>query len=142
MSDNADKKMRILIWILAGSCILNLIFAFNAGQKRKIAVSKYDDLDARLVEIELRYKNAVQSYDAIDKQLKEAKKDLQEQQLYGETLKDTLQKEQKKSQGLQEELDKLKTKTTPKAAARPAPKPIVKAVDKPKQKASKSNLDW
>lgn len=139
-----DKKLRIVIWILIGSCVVNLIFAINAGQKRKIAVYKSDTLDARLAEIELRYKNAVQSYDAIEKQFKDAKKDLEDQQVYAETLKETLQKEQKKSQGLQEELDKLKASLK---SALPAPRPVTNAADKPKEKhankkAVKTNLSW
>ena len=128
-----NNKLRIVIWILIGSCALNLVFAINAGQKRKVAVSKSDTLDARLSEIELRYKNAVQSYDAVEKQLKEAKKDLEEQQIYSETIKEALKNEQKKSLALRQEIDKLTVKPAPKVA------------EKPKQKdknTAKSNLSW
>ncbi len=141
MSDGIGKKTRVLIWILVGSCILNLIFAINAGQKRKVAVYKSDTLDARLAEIELRYKNAVQSYDAIEKQLKDTKKDLEALQVYSDTLKETLEKEQNRSKAMQEQLDKL----MPAQKALPAAqkKPSAKAPEKPKPKQpARSNLMW
>ena len=95
--------------ILAGSCILNLIFAINAGQKRKTAVLRLDNADARLSELELRYKNAIQSYDALQKELQDSKKDLEQNRLFADSLKEALQKEQKVSQGLREELEKVKS---------------------------------
>lgn len=110
------KQPRIIILILVGSCILNLIFALNAGQKRKMAVSKTDTLDARLAEIELRYKNAIQSYDDVDKELHEAKKDLEEQIRFSDTLKEALANEQKKAQALQQDLEAFKVKPQKKAA--------------------------
>lgn len=100
--------MRIVIWILAGSCILNLIFAINAGQKRKTAVLRLDDADARLSELELRYKNAIQSYDALDKELENTKKDLEEHELFADSLKEALEKAKKESHALREELEKTK----------------------------------
>lgn len=133
-----DKKLRIVIWILAGSCVLNLIFALNAGQKRKIAISRSDTLDARLAELELRYKNAVQSYDGIEKDLREAKKDLAEQKVFGDTLKESLLSEQKKTKDLQNELDRLKA-AVPKPAA--APKPQDKKTS-PRTGTGKSNIKW
>ena len=106
-----SKQLRIIILILVGSCILNLIFALNAGQKRRIAISKTDTLDARLAEIELRYKNAIQSYDDVDKELRESKKDLEEQKRFSDTLKEALASEQKKSLTLQQDLEVFKVKS-------------------------------
>lgn len=121
------KAIRVIIWVLVGSCVLNLILAFNAGQKRKDAVSRVDVLNDKLAELDLRYKNAIQSYDAIQKQLKEAGRDLQEQMLFSETLKETLQEEQKKSQVLREELDKIKSRfvSVSEEAPKNRQKPIV-----------------
>lgn len=104
----AKKRSKIIIWVLVGSCILNLILAVNAGQKRKDAVSQVDDLNARLAEINLRYKNAVQSYDELKNYLKEAKKDSEEQKRVSDTLKEALQEEQMKSAALKQELDNVK----------------------------------
>ncbi|OIO79028.1 MAG: hypothetical protein COW11_03915 [Candidatus Omnitrophica bacterium CG12_big_fil_rev_8_21_14_0_65_43_15] len=109
MADPVDKKIRILIWVLVGSCVLNLIFAINAGQKRKIAISKTDILDARLEELQLRYKNAINAYDAAEKELKEAKKELAQQNIFAETTRDALAAEQQKSAGLEQTIGKLKT---------------------------------
>ena len=139
-----DKKLRIVIWILVGSCVLNLIFALNAGQKRKIAISRSDTLDARLTELELRYKNAVQSYDAINKELGDTKKDLQEQKVFSDTLKDSLLSEQKKTKDLQVEFNKLKAAQNPAAnvaVKNAAPRPQDKKTS-PISGAGKSNIKW
>jgi len=147
-----DKKLRIVIWILIGSCVLNLIFALNAGQKRKIALSKSDTLDARLNELELRYRNAVQSYDDVDKDLRQAKKELEEQKIFSETLKESLQNEQKKSAALQQEYDKLKSSFKPilvKPAVKPEDKiqkksaPVANIIVKPQdKKTDRSTKRW
>ena len=131
------KKTRIIIWILVGSCILNLIFAINAGQKRKDAVLRSDSLDAKLAELELRYKNAIQSYDASQKELDETKRDLAQQQVFSDTLKETLQNEQKKAAAIQAELDKLTSAaraSKAKSAATVAPKPQEKKIDRTTRK--------
>jgi|GEM_PF-1455007 len=143
------NNTKIIIWILIGSCILNLIFAINAGQKRKVAVSKAGNLDAKLAEIELRYKNAVQSYDAVEKSLQDTRKDLKEQQIFADTLKEALKEEQKKSVALRDELEKTKSllnKTgdkpiaeTPKKALAPAVKITPKIQDK---KIDRTNKVW
>lgn len=126
-----DKKLRIIIWILVGSCVLNLVFALNAGQKRKIALSDADGLGNRLKETELRYKNAIQAYDAVEKDLQEAKKDLEQQNNFSDTLKETLSNEQKKSAALEQELKALK------AGSKPVSKPLVKNIeDKPQKKSA------
>ena len=126
-----DKKLRIIIWILVGSCVLNLVFALNAGQKRKIALSDADGLGNRLKETELRYKNAIQAYDAVEKDLQEAKKDLEQQNNFSDTLKETLSNEQKKSAALEQELKALK------AGRKPVSKPLVKNIeDKPQKKSA------
>lgn len=140
----AENKTRIVIWILVGSCILNLIFAINAGQKRRVAVSQSEGLDAKLDEIGLRYKNAIQSYDALQKSLEEAAKDLKEQQRFNETLREALQEEQKRSQALREELEKTKSLLSLSSAAspkkkerqsvKPAPKPQEKKTDRTTKK--------
>ncbi len=141
----AEKNTtRIIIWILIGSCVLNLIFAYNAGKKRRVAVSRVDNLDAKLTELQLRYKNAVQSYDAINKDLNEAKKDLKDQQLFIDTLKGSLKDEQKKSLALKEELDKTKALLKPYVTAavnkteteKPKKPPVVNTVPK------KTNIKW
>lgn len=129
-----DKKLRIIIWILVGSCVLNLVFALNAGQKRKIALSMTDTLDARLVETDLRYKNAIQSYDTVEKELQETKKDLEQQKAFSDTLKETLSSEQKKSAALQHELEAFKADNKP-------PVPVEKIEKKPQKKpAPASNI--
>jgi len=126
-----DKKLRIIIWILVGSCVLNLVFALNAGQKRKIALSDADGLGNRLKETELRYKNAIQAYDAVEKDLQEAKKDLEQQNNFSDTLKETLSNEQKKSAALEQELKALQ------AGSKPVSKPLVKNIeDKPQKKSA------
>ena len=108
------KKAKIIIWVLIVSCVLNLILAFNAGQKRRSAVGRLDTLNAKLTELTLRYKNAVQSYDALEKRLKEAREELQQQQLFAETLKETLEKEQKKFQALEARFNKTNSKPSAK----------------------------
>ncbi|PIV12483.1 MAG: hypothetical protein COS48_00585, partial [Candidatus Omnitrophica bacterium CG03_land_8_20_14_0_80_43_22] len=77
--------------------------------KRKIAISKTDILDARLEELQLRYKNAINAYDAAEKELKEAKKELAQQNIFAETTRDALAAEQQKSAGLEQTIGKLKT---------------------------------
>lgn len=128
---------------MVGSCILNLILAFNAGQKRKDAVSRVDVLNNKLSELDLRYKNAIQSYNALEKQLKEAGRDLQEQMLFSETLKETLQEEQKKAQALREELDKIKSRPVsvseagePKDMKKPAANNVIKTPAKKKDRTA------
>ena len=128
---------------------MNLIFAINAGQKRKVAVYKAGNLDAKLAEIELRYKNAVQSYDAVEKSLQETRKDLKEQQIFADTLKEALKEEQKKSVALRDELEKTKSllnKTADKSIAETPKKsqpPVVKAVPKIQdKKIDRTNKVW
>lgn len=138
-----SNKLRIVILILAGSCIVNLIFALNAGQKRKIALSKTDILDARLAEIEIRYKNAVQSYDALEKELREAQKALQDQKIFSGSLEDALAKEQQRSKAIQVDIDKLRASIKP--AAAPRNKPAARVSSQPQKKQAvqkKSNIAW
>ena len=134
------KKINIVIWLLVGSCALNLVLAFNAGQKRKAAVSRLDNINAQLAEIELRYDNAVQSYDALAKKLQDAKKELGEQQLFSESLKEALQKEQIKCAALAQGLEKLKDP----AAAKPAEKSAAAATNAQPQgkKSGRVNKLW
>ncbi len=103
-----EKINKFIIWILALSCALNLIFAINAGQKRRLAVSRLDSADAKLTELELRYKGAIQSYEATERNLQQVSKELKDKNMFAESLKDALKEEQKKSQALRQEFERLK----------------------------------
>jgi predicted nuclease with TOPRIM domain len=134
-----NRVIKVIILVLIGSCILNLIFAFNAGQKRRDAVSRLDSLNAKLSEIELRYKNAVRSYDELKKDLDEAKKGLDEERRFSATLKETLEAEKKKAQALEDALNKAKVIE---AKPQPAAKNGTQAQSNGKKKADRTTKNW
>jgi predicted nucleic acid-binding Zn-ribbon protein len=131
-----NKNIKIVVFLLGGFSILNLIFAFNAGQKRQAAASKLDGLNAKLAEIDLRYKNAIQSYDALESELEETNKNLKDRELFSETLKETLQQEQKKTQALEEALNKAKAVVSTSTVVNNRPKPN----EKPDQKKANGKI--
>lgn len=88
--------------------MLSFIMAYNAGWKRRGAVSDLNTLQTKINELDLRYRDAINSYDALEKKFKKAQKELQEQALFNESIKEVLSQEQQKSAALRKEIKALK----------------------------------